>query len=100
MHAVFTMYFGLQKLGRETSWLEGKRWYVATAISEGGVGAMLGVVEQVDVWRLPRKFEVLRALISCQAVNEVACWSSTSCWRNSIASWLASSTLELVDLLP
>jgi hypothetical protein len=30
-------------------WLECERWYVGTAVPEGGVGGLLGVAEQLDV---------------------------------------------------
>jgi hypothetical protein len=34
---------------RVASWLECERWYVETVFLEGGVGGLLGVVEQLDV---------------------------------------------------
>jgi hypothetical protein len=39
---------GYGRLGRAASWLEHERWYVGTAVPEGGVGGLLGVVEQLD----------------------------------------------------
>jgi hypothetical protein len=36
-------------LGRAAPLLERERWYVGTAILEGGVGGLLGVAELLDV---------------------------------------------------
>jgi hypothetical protein len=46
---------GCGRLGRAASWLESERWHIGMAVPEGGVGGLLGVVDQLDVGAAARK---------------------------------------------
>lgn len=63
---------GCGRLGRAASWLERERWHVGKAVSEGGVGGLLGVAERLDVGAVaPKLWQWLRASISCRVGDEV-----------------------------
>jgi hypothetical protein len=46
---------GCKQLGCAALWLEFERWYVGTAVPEGGVGDLPAVVEQLTLCRVGDK---------------------------------------------
>jgi hypothetical protein len=72
-------------LGRAALRLVLERWYVGTAVPEGGVGGLPGVVEQLDVGEV-LSAECIEMVVPMLVVGVV--------WRSSYGGLTSSSLLE------
>jgi hypothetical protein len=79
---------GCGRLGCAALWLEFERWYVGTAVPEGGVGGQLGVVEQLDVGVAALEALYAECIVtSCRVGDEVVSMLVVGVvWRGSSAS--------------
>jgi hypothetical protein len=83
-------------LGRAALRLKLERWYVGTAVSEGGVGGLPGVVEQLDVGAAAPKALCVGCIETlCRVGDEVVSMLVVGVvWRNSSGGLASSSSLE------
>jgi hypothetical protein len=82
---------GCRWLGRAALRLEFERWYVGMAVPEGGVGGLLGVVEQLDVGAAAPKAPIAECIeILCRVGDEVVLVLviSVSCGASLLEGWL------------
>jgi hypothetical protein len=80
-------------LGRAALWLELERWYVGTAVPEGGAG---GVVEQLDIGAEALKALSVECIETFYRVGDefVSMMIIDVVWRSSSGGLASSSSLE------
>jgi hypothetical protein len=83
-------------------WLEFERWYVGTAVPEGGVGGLSGVVEQLDVGAAAPKALCAECIETLCRVGDkvVSMLVVGAVWRNSSRGLTSSSSLERPVFVP